>query len=144
LRSQHGEVLDPLVDECKRLIDDWRRELADDPEYGALVGDERLLANYKLLQAFDTMSLFFCLGRDGEGAPVSFPNIPSTDGDSTTITFTPRGAKRVEVDPWPLASSPSEVVLDSKVLRVPFPNDAGDGLRAAAVRQTRYRLVPAA
>jgi hypothetical protein len=144
LRAQHGEVLDPLVDECKRLIDDWRRELTDDPEYGSLVVDERLFANYKLLQAFDTMSLFFCLGRDGEGVPVTFQNVPSRDGDSTTVTFTPRGERRVEVDPWPFESSPGVAVLDAKVLREPFPDEAGEGLRASPVRQTRYELVPAA
>jgi hypothetical protein len=141
LRAAHGEVLDPLVEECSRLIGDWRRELAGDPEYGPLVEEEALLANYKLLQAFDTMSLFFCLGRGDEGRPATFPNIPARHGDTAEVKFTPRGGRTVEVDPYPFASPAVSVVLDAKVIRTPFPQDMGDGLRAAPVRQTRHELI---
>lgn len=144
LRAQHGDVLDPMVEECRQLVDDGRRELADDPEYGALVAEEPLLWNYKVLQAFDTMSLYFCLGRDEEDAPVTFPNVPTSEGGTTTITFTPRAARTIEVDPWPLASPTASVVLDAKVMRAPFPADVADGLRTAPVRQLRYDLAPAA
>jgi hypothetical protein len=143
LRAEHGEVLDPLVDECRRLIDEWRGSLAGDPEYGPLVAEVPLLANYKLLQVFDTMSLFFCLGRDDDDRPVTFPNIPASDG-SVEITFTPRATGVVEVDPYPFAANRISVVLDAKVLSTPFPEDAGAGLRASPVRQTRYDLVGAA
>jgi hypothetical protein len=144
LRAEHGEVLDPLVEECKRLIDDWRHKLAGDLEYGPLVEEQPLLANYKLLQVFDTMSLFFCLGREGEGKPVTFPNVPGRDGVSTGVTFTPHADGAVEVDPYPFSSAQVSVVLDAKVIRAPFPDDMGDGLRAAPVRQTRFELVEAA
>jgi hypothetical protein len=144
LRAQHGDVLDPLVEECKGVIDDGRRELADDAEYGALVEEEPLLWNYKGLQAFDTMSLYFCLGRDEEEKPVTFPNVPTTGGETTTVMFAPRSEDTIEVDPWPLAEPTLSVVLDAKVLRAPFPDDVADGLRASPVRQARYELVPAA
>jgi hypothetical protein len=144
LRARHGEVLDPLVEECKDVIDAGRRALADDPDYGPLVAEEPLLWNYKGLQAFDTMSLYFCLGRDEESAPVTFPNVPTGDGDTTTVTFGPRGARTTEVDPWPFASPSVSVVLDAKVMRAPFPDDAAEGLRMSPVRQTRYELVPSA
>jgi hypothetical protein len=143
LRAEHGEVLDPLVEECKGRIDAWRRALADDPEYGPLVEEGPLLAHYKLLQAFDTMSLYFCLAREGEGAPVTFPNIPGRDGATTDVVFTPRGDGTVAVDPNPFASARVSVVLDAKVIRPPFPDDTSAGIRAAPVRQTRYELVAA-
>jgi hypothetical protein len=144
LRAEHGDVLDPLVEECSGLIRRWREELADDPEYGALVDEERLLASYKLLQAFDTMSLYFCLGRDREEDPVTFPNVPTTNGASTSITFSPSADSTVAVEPWPFAAAPLSVVLDGKVLAVPFAEDPSEGLRVAPVRQTRYVLRPEA
>ena len=81
-----------------------KAKLADDPEFGPLVEDKALFSNYKLLQFFDTLSLYFNCTSEAARGTSAFPNVPRRVGDDVTINVS-----RVEQGVYRIAPYPFEV-----------------------------------
>jgi len=88
-------------------------------------GDEERWTNYKLLQVYDRLSLYFCL-RDlvgGEAEQIS-PAPAGPGGDDLELRVEPLGPWHVAIDPYPFADRPGRFGVVRKV--VPKRSYAGN------------------
>ena len=60
-----------------------------------------LLHNYKLLQFFDTLALYFHMVHESQRDVAHFPNVPRAVGDDVTITITPVETGVYALAPYP-------------------------------------------
>jgi len=101
----------------------------------------RLWRNYRLLQAWDTLSLAFCV----TDAPPGYPQIdavPTGENGADTqlsIEATADGAYRYRVDPYPFDESPLTVSVPARTVESQRFDDETELLRAyyRAGRETR-------
>jgi hypothetical protein len=89
--------------------------------YGGLktrlgVGDAECWANYKLLQVYDRLSLYFCLKDVESGEPDALGPAPRDDEEDAVLQLEPAGPWRVRMSPFPFASSPARFTLVRRVL----------------------------
>ena len=97
---------------------------------------------YRLLQATDRLSLYFCMDRPG--GPVGVGPIPNEDGNQTELMVEPLGEWSVRLDPYPFRDSTEELfTLDRRVLpdRV-WGSDAefGQALSAAPLESVEITI----
>lgn len=81
------------------------------------VPEEERWTNYRLLQVYDRLSLYFCL-RDAEaGEGETLEPVPRDYGGAeAALALEPRGPWRIRMDPYPFARSPAEFRLLRRVL----------------------------
>ncbi len=110
----------PLFEEM--LTSEARRQehlkeiLSQDPTSQAWIEEETLWANYKALQFFDTLGLYFCMEDAALRGVSSFEHVPKTATEDVTITVTPRGNGVYEVDPYPFSCDAYQVLLPGTVV----------------------------
>ena len=75
-----------------------------------------LFHNYKLLQFFDTLGLYFCMEHAGERTISTFLNVPRAINDDVTITVTPIDKTTYQVQPFPFAQDPFVVLLPGTIV----------------------------
>lgn len=82
-----------------------------------LVETDRLMRNYKALQFFDTMSLYFNerVGRDGD--TTEFLHVPFDDKRDGTVVVIPLGEKTYHLNPFPFAGD--RLVLQHHTFDIP-------------------------
>jgi hypothetical protein len=132
--ERYPDYVRPLVAECEANLERWKAEVASNPDTAEWVEEDRLRTNYRLLQAYDMLSLYFCLGFDER---IELTNVPVANGDSATVTIEPLGDGRHMLDPYPLAVSPLRILLDAK--RVTRPIEAPrEAMLVSPVVQTEY------
>ena len=78
-----------------------KAQLMGDEETAVWVTDSYLFHNYKLLQFFDTLALYFHMVHREARAMATFPNVPLSVGNDTTITIQPVGDGVYRLDPYP-------------------------------------------
>jgi len=107
----------------------------------AWLEEKRLWCNYKLLQVFDRLSLYFCMARPRpaalEPAPLNY------EGGETPLTLRPIAERKVAVTPYPFNRNPLPVAVRAHV--VPDRDyDSDDDFRAvlvaAPVTELRFEL----
>jgi hypothetical protein len=106
-RDEHRELIDAFVAEQEEA----HRALAG--ELGA--AEEERWTNYKLLQVYDRLSLYFCLKDAERGEADELGPVPRGAND-VTLAIEPVGPWRVRVDPFPFAESPARFTLARRVL----------------------------
>ncbi len=77
--------------------------LAADPATAPWVAPERLMQNYKLLQFFDTLALYFNLRHESQREAETFVHVPMSATEDADVTVTPRGNGTYAMDPFPFA-----------------------------------------
>jgi hypothetical protein len=104
----------------------WIERLRSDPATADWAEPENLLPHARLLQICDGLSLALCsnliparsgptrgLGEDA----FELANVPRGGWDDrATLTFTPRGGRRIEVSPYPFDLDPLPVVVPVRAL----------------------------
>jgi hypothetical protein len=110
------------ADEVRHLVEEFVAE--QESGFGermtaAGVDDERRWDDYRLLQVYDRLSLYFCL-RDLEGGEAA---------EVAGYTLQPVGPWRVRIDPYPFAEEPAHFVLRRRL--VPKQLWSQDEFRAA-------------
>jgi len=79
---------------------------------------QQLRVNYRLLQVWDLLSLYFSCGEPFEEYIEPVPaRYTDKDGEGVRITLTPHGATRVAFDPYPFDVSPLRVQLGARHLK---------------------------
>jgi hypothetical protein len=138
-------LIDMIPDEHRLLADamlnnEFQRQtrlkatLAADPRTTSWVEEGPLFANYKILQFFDTLALYFnCTHASGRGESV-FENVPLDAETDTRITVRAIDEKTYSFDPFPFAKSGLEVSYAGRYLS-PFDADAKPDM-AAIMRDT--------
>lgn len=104
-----------FADEVREQVDRFVREQEElQPRLAAELGaaeDERW-TNYKLLQVFDRLSLYFCLKDLEAGEADTIAPVPvDYSGGEVSLAIEPTGPWRVRIDPFPFAESPARFTL---------------------------------
>jgi Protein of unknown function (DUF3891) len=101
------------------------------------VGEEERWTNYRLLQVYDRLSLYFCLRNVEAGEPETLEPAPCDyDGAEVSLAIEPEGPWRVRVDPYPFSERPASFRLVRRVL----PKD--DGWDGDAFRRRFFATTP--
>ncbi len=110
-----------------------RAELADDP----LAAEGPLMHNYKLLQFFDTLALYFNMAPEGERGESAFSNVPRGIDDDVTVTVREQAPGEYAFSPFPFRASGVQVTCRGRYLQ---PGE-GDHFATTPATEQHYRLV---
>ena len=121
--------------------------LAADPATHDWIEGRHLFQNYKQLQFFDTMSLYFHLRHAGERGTETYVHVPLTAEADTTVALKKIDDRVYSLDPFPFASDRLTIKCRGRYV-MPFPVDFPPGRVGAALRELpadrqTYELVPA-
>lgn len=120
-------MLSGEVDRQNRLKD----EVGGVGERHDWVDEAHVVQNYKQLQFFDTLALYFHLRHEDERGEEVFINVPMTAAQDATITATPKGDGVFALDPFPFAGDRLEVTCSGRYLTPYAEGEAPDDLAAA-------------
>jgi hypothetical protein len=105
-----------------------KAKLAADPAFAPLVEEKALFSNYKLLQFFDTLALYFNCTAESARGPATFLNVPRRVGDDVSIEVRREKEGVYKVSPFPFAIDGIEVICAFRRL---LPQDEGTNLARA-------------
>jgi hypothetical protein len=111
------------------------------------VEERHLFQNYKQLQFFDTMSLYFHLRHAGERGAETYVHVPLTAEADTTVALKKIHERVYSLDPFPFAGDSLTIKCRGRYV-MPFPPDfppdrVGSALRELPADRQAYELVPA-
>jgi hypothetical protein len=111
-----------------------KAELLADPRTASWVEEGPLFSNYKILQFFDTLALYFnCTHAGGRGEAV-YENVPLSPEADTSITICAIDENTYSLDPFPFRESGIEFSFQGRYLS-PVAADAETDM-AAVMRDT--------
>lgn len=121
--------------------------LAADPATRGWVEQHHLLQNYKQLQFFDTMSLYFHLRHAAERGEETYVHVPMSAADDATVILRKIDDRHYSLDPFPFAGDRLTIVCEGRYV-MPFASDfpperVGDALRELPQDRQTYDLVAA-
>ncbi len=125
-RIEADRMLDGELDRQKEL----KAELARDPATAPWIEEGHLMQNYKQLQFFDTLALYFNCKHDGERKMQAFEHVPMDQREDTTVTVEPVGETRYRLTPFPFAE---DGIVLSFTGRLAAPAEAGAPVDLAAI-----------
>jgi hypothetical protein len=109
LSREEEQVQRQFLDELRQQQESLRQELPQHGVPSSWLEERRLWANYKLLQVYDRLSLYFCTAPPHpatlEPAPVDY------EGGETQLTLTPLTERTVAIMPYPFDRSPLPFTL---------------------------------
>lgn len=122
-------TLKPFLDGELVRQEQLKEELARDPETAAWIEQKHLFQNYKQLQFFDTLALYFNRVNAVARGEAEFPNTPVTADEDVTVTLRPAGNGVYELSPYPFGTDPLEISFEGRWL-APLA-DGDDDLKSA-------------
>ncbi len=126
--AEHKPAVEDLLATERARQARLRGLLADSPATAAWVEDDALWCNYKRLQFFDTLSLYFnCAPEPARGREV-FDNVPRVAGEDVSIAVERVGEGEYRVSPYPFGPDPLRIDVRARRL-APQPPDTD--MRAA-------------
>jgi hypothetical protein len=116
--SANAKFLEAEAGRQERLI----AQLKADPETAAWVEHGALWTNYRALQFFDTLALYFNLDAPEQRGTTEFPKVPRKAGDmedAVTVTVSPLASEEgtYVVNPYPFAGDRLEVTLPGTLVK---------------------------
>jgi Protein of unknown function (DUF3891) len=111
------------------------------------IEQQHLFQNYKQLQFFDTLSIYFHLRHAGERGDQVYVHVPMNRDVDTTITLKKIDERTYSLDPFPFGSDRLRLVSRGRYV-AQFPEDfpperVGASLCALPADRQSYELVPA-
>ncbi len=139
-RASAEAMLSAELDRQQRLKD----VLVADPQTAPWVQDDALFTNYKLLQFFDTLALYFHMNCAEKRTEARFLNVPDGRGNDHTLTITPRADGAYTLHPFPFSDDALEISVQGRYI-APQPPGADLRLLFDSTPKTTqtYRLVAA-
>jgi Protein of unknown function (DUF3891) len=135
-------MLSGEIDRQKRL----KVEIAEDAQTAKWIEAEHLFQNYKQLQFFDTLALYFNRTHPNERAEQAFEHVPVNAREDVNVIIRPRQPGVYEVSPYPFAANAAEFAFAGRPIE-PRQHQEGAGwpsvLRAAPTQWESFRLVAA-
>jgi hypothetical protein len=104
---QHKEPAMRMLEGELRRQERLKGQLAADPATAAWIEKGHLFQNYKQLQFFDTLALYFNRTHAAARREERFDHVPIDAVDDTAVTITPLAADRYALSPYPFAASPA-------------------------------------
>jgi hypothetical protein len=116
----------------RRLEDTLQR----DPATAAWMEDGRVMQNYKQLQFFDTLALYFHCTHEAERTPTRFTHVPLNRSEDTEVAITPLTDGTYTCSPYPFDQDELTLSYEGRYL-APLADGASarDQLSAAAVEK---------
>jgi len=118
-RAQFDDMLDGQLSRQARL----KAALAKDRKTAAWIEDGPLFQNYKQLQFFDTLALYFNCAHEGGRSRADFLHVPKTAGKDVTVTVEPVEPGTYRFTPFPWSRDGIELAFEGRYL-TPLPDDA--------------------
>lgn len=139
-RIQADIMLDSEIFRQQRL----KVQLESDPETARWIDEPHLFQNYKQLQLFDTMALYFNCVHAGARGQASFTHAPMSATEDITINIEEVDAGFYTLDPFPFDSDEIEVTFSGRyMVPVATGDDVREVLENAVIETQSARLVPA-
>lgn len=135
-------MLDGELARQGRLKDD----LGKDGKAAPWLGERHVFQNYKQLQFFDTLALYFNRIHPSERGELKFEHVPQREDKDVTITVRPREKGVYEVSPYPFAVAGAEFAYAGRPIKPGQQHGAGGWPNVLAQSPTvweSFRLVPA-
>lgn len=132
------QMLQGELDRQARL----KAHLAADPATAGWVDDQALFVNYKLLQFFDTLALYFHMTHEAARTESHFLNVPRSRTEDVRLTIRPEGNGRCRLSPYPFRPESLTVSVQGRYLS-PLPEgaDVQAALRDAPPATQTYQLI---
>jgi hypothetical protein len=107
-----------------------KAELARDPETAAWVEEAHLFQNYKQLQFFDTLALYFNRSHPEARAQARFEHVPMNAHEDAAVSIRPLGGARYALSPYPFNEAPAQFKYSGRPIE---PGKNGDPVDWRAV-----------
>jgi hypothetical protein len=121
-----------------------KAQLAADPATAAWVEESALFINYKLLQFFDTLALYFHMTHAEARSESKFLNVPDGRGGNHTLTITPRPDGAYALAPFPFSGDSLEINVEGRYIAPQPPGaDFNPIFENTPKEKQVYRLVRA-
>ena len=131
-----------MLDGEARRQDELKARLASDPETAAWIDDTHVFQNYKQLQFFDTLALYFNCVQPSERGEACFAHVPMNATEDTNVDVVPVAETTYAFDPYPFDEDGIDLAFDGRYLAPsPSGDDVRDALEAAPVATQHIRLV---
>ena len=124
--AEHKPAMQGMLDEELARQARLELQLANQPETMRFVTTEALFRNYKLLQFFDTLALYFHMSHEQARGEAQFLNVPRSLADDVTMTIAPVEAGTYRCTPYPFRED--TVTLNYTARRM-HPQPLGTDLR---------------
>jgi hypothetical protein len=123
-----------------------RATLAQDPVTAAWIEDGHLFQNYKQLQFFDTLALYFNRTAEGAREETHFEHVPCDAARDVTITLSPQGPGVYALKPYPFGGQAAEFSFEGRHI-APLPagtvGDWGARLAGTPIETQHFTLIAA-
>jgi hypothetical protein len=130
------------IDRQKKL----KAEIAKNPEMADWIEEGHLFQNYKQLQFFDTLALYFNRTHPDQRDKQDYEHVPLNAQQDVRVTIRPREPGAYEVSPYPFAANGAEFAYAGRLIE-PHQHQKGSGwssvLRIAPTQWESFRLVAA-
>ncbi len=116
LADDNRAVADRMLDAELARQETLKAELARRPETAAWLEEDHVFQNYKQLQFFDTLALYFNCTPAGAREEQTFTHVPKSSKEDIDIAIRPAGGDTYALTPYPFASDPLEVTFTGRYL----------------------------
>jgi hypothetical protein len=103
--AEHKTAVQAMLDGELARQSRLKERLAQDETTAVLIQEDVLFHNYKLLQFFDTLALYFHMTHAAARAESHFTNVPRAVGDDVGITISPVGDNVYRLAPYPFVQN---------------------------------------
>jgi hypothetical protein len=121
-----------------------KAHIVEDAQTARWIEKDHMFQNYKQLQFFDTLALYFNRTHPSERAEQEFEHVPLNAREDANVTIRPRSTGVYEVSPYPFAASAAEFAFAGRLIE-PGQYQKGGGwpsvLRQSPTQWERFRLV---
>ena len=141
-RPLADQMLNGELERQQRLKD----ELARDPVASAWLEERHVFQNYKQLQFFDLLALYFNRIHPSERGEAAFEHVPRDAGTDAAVTIRPRGLGVYALSPYPFGAKSAEFAFAGRFIE-PRQHERSGGwphvLAAAPTVWENFRIVAA-
>jgi len=142
LAAENRAVADAMLDREFARQERLKSTLAEDPATRPWVDDAHLFQNYKQLQFFDTLSLYFHCVPEGERRTSTFLHVPRSAQEDTEVTVTELGNGTYAFEPYPFNKDGVDLQFGGRWLApVAEGPDVRDAFERAPVTSQKVRFV---
>jgi hypothetical protein len=147
VKSQFQPAIDAMLANELARQKRLKAVLASDPNTAAWVEDNKVLQNYKLLQFFDTLALYFNLYHASERGEQEYVHVPLNAEEDATLMLRKVSDDVYSLSPFPFTGDRIKLVCPGRYAK-PFPeafdeSKVGDALRSLPVDTQTCELVAA-
>jgi len=126
LADENRVTADTMLDKEMARQERIKAKLKEDPDTASWIEEEHLFQNYKQLQFFDTLALYFNCVQESERQEACFSHIPVSTTKDVNVDIEPVGPGKYAMSPFPFDRDGIEMTFSGRYLA---PVDAGEDVR---------------